>query len=78
MTIAPCSFCPQPTASTWAVTYLTCEGIWHRAIDAICPRCESLIRHAGAGGRRIKATGDRIWLGHNTGGPYPARQFAQN
>ena len=66
-----CTFCGRTPAVTFALT--ACSGdpkdtaSWRREVLSVCPRCYRLLAQAGDAGRRVKATGERWWLGHGRG-----------
>ena len=62
---AVCTFCQRPAQDSYALTRQFTD--WERLVAPVCDRCLLLLRAAGDTGRRLKATGDRWYLGHGQG-----------
>ena len=62
-----CRFCPRATDDQFALTAWGPDGDWERVVEAACPRCLALLRRAGPDGLKLKATGERWYLGHGRG-----------
>lgn len=40
----------------------------------LCDPCYAALKASGANGRKLKATGERWWIGHGVGS-FPSKQF---
>ena len=60
-------FCPRATDDCFALTTQATDGDWERVVEATCTRCLALLRRAGAGGLKLKVSGERWYLGHGRG-----------
>jgi hypothetical protein len=67
----PCAFCGRSPAPEFALTALKGDpessASWRREVLPLCGRCHRALAEAGAEGRKVKATGERWWLGHGVG-----------
>ncbi len=62
--MAPCTFCPRPSAGNYALTRQWRDE-WERVIEPLCRRCWYALDRTK--GRTLKTTGEQWYLGHNIG-----------
>ena len=65
--VPTCRFCPRVIDDQFALTVREPGGDWARVVEPTCLRCLALLRRAGAGGLKLKASGERWYLGHGRG-----------
>jgi hypothetical protein len=69
--MALCTFCGRAPAVNFALTVLNDDpshaASWRRELLCVCPRCHRALAEVGTVGRKVKATGERWWLGHGVG-----------
>jgi len=70
-----CGLCPGEAVGVYSVTSQVekdeGEHAWKRGLAPLCARCHLALKASGTEGRRLKATGERWWLGHGVGS-FPA------
>jgi hypothetical protein len=69
--VPACYFCGREPATSFALTARDATS-WRREVLPVCLRCHRELAQARQEGRRLKATGERWWLGH-TGGRFGSR-----
>ena len=66
-----CGLCPGDVLGVFAVTSLAersdGEDAWKRGLAPLCSRCHVALKAAGPEGRKLKATGEKWWLGYGVG-----------
>ena len=66
-----CTFCARKPVGSYAFTALNGQpddpASWRRVVAPVCKSCHTALAEDGAGGRVLKATGERWWLGHGQG-----------